>query len=128
MLKALLNLLVSWGRHTESKEKDTYVPQYNGQWVNKAKGKYKENWQWVEGKSNVVSLRNYWVNVFKQGRSNYLILVAHDNSEMAIEYVECKDAREVEVAIRIYTLGYSNLGKVTVDKSLMSEDSPTPLI
>ncbi|MOA55759.1 hypothetical protein D3C78_1796040 [compost metagenome] len=66
-------------------------------------------------------LKNYWVNVFKQGKDSYLILVAPENSEFALEYVQCETYTEVERAILMYEAYYDNLGKVSVDNPLRSE-------
>ena len=119
--RAISKLLLSWGRSTykEIERRDsTYVPQYSGRWVNKGKKEYDEDWHWVE---NVVTLRKYWVNVFKQGRDSYLIVVAMDCSEFALEYVDCESLGEVETAIDAFTAYYSNFGKVKVDNEFKSE-------
>jgi hypothetical protein len=122
MWRSIARILLSWGRRTSDemeRRSNTYKPQYQGRWVNKGnKKKYQEEWEWEE---KVVYLKNYWVNVFKQGRDSYLILVAQENSEFALEYVQCETPTEVERAIKMYEAYYNNLGKVTVDNSLRSE-------
>jgi hypothetical protein len=126
MFRWLLHLLESWGRHTIEKGTDEskYVPRYQGRWVNKGKG-YHENWVWED---KVVPLRKYWVNVFKQGKDSYAIVVALESSEFALEYVDCNTFKEVERAIEIYRACYQVLGEVSVDKELMSGNPDQQLI
>lgn len=125
MLKFLFKLMIEWGRITNEKraQKSKYKQEYPGRWVNKGKGKYAEDWQWEDSRDKVKNLRDYWVNVFKQGKNKYLIFVALEKSEFAVEYMSCESLKEVERIIRIYKAYYQVLGEVSVDNEFTSEDA-----
>ncbi|MMZ43594.1 hypothetical protein D1872_51540 [compost metagenome] len=122
MFRSLMKIILAWGKHTTDKydDKGTYVPQYGGKWVNKSKSRYGEIWEWKEDR-RVTHIKKFWVNVFKQGKDSYMIVVAHDSSEFAVEYLDCETPRDAARAIRMYNAYYKVLGKVQIDDSLLYE-------
>lgn len=53
------------------KEKSTYKPQYNGQWVNKGT-EFEEDWVWVD--KPVYHLRIYWINVMERNEGYDIVV------------------------------------------------------
>ena len=88
MFGILKKLFIAIGKASEEAN-DTYEPQYNGQWKNKARGN-KEDWVWVEKAEKSV------VNVF-QLEDDYIIAVGTKPRPSAIESMECEDKRDQEI-------------------------------
>jgi hypothetical protein len=108
MFHLIKRLFYEIGKLSE-RSKDTYKSQYKGQWKNKGND-HNENWQWVEKDSN----KNYVVNIF-QLENDFIITIGHHARSNAIETVNCKDDRELEIALRLLKTYYGTLGNVVID-------------
>jgi hypothetical protein len=111
MFKFVAKVLQAWGKAIEKKY-DTYKPQYRGQWKNRGTDK-NENWVWVEKGAT----KNYKVNVF-QLEDDYIITVGYRARGNAIEVVDCKDDRELEIALELLAVYYGTLGNVVTNREV----------
>lgn len=108
MLKKLIKLLAHFGN---SKPKDTYRPdEHDAQWINRGT-EDDERWEWQDKRKH----KTMYANVVKS-RGGYTIIVDEERLEFAHEIVQCKDARELEIAVSLLTSKYEVFGKVSITK------------
>ena len=104
MFKVLLKLLGGIGKLVE-KSTDTYTPKHEGRWRERGH----ENWVWVEP----TTLKPYIVNVFEL-EGDYIITVSFKVKKNAIESMDCRDKRELDIAIELLKVYYGTLGNVII--------------
>lgn len=123
LFKAVSKIIKSVGKFfnevEEERNREKYIPKYDGQWVNKG-SRYNENWEWKDNSPK--TLRPYWVLVFNY-EDDYIITIGFHPRKNAIDGCECENDREVEIAISLLQAKYSVLGNVIVNKTVESEES-----
>lgn len=88
-------------------QKSTYVPEYEGKWVNKGT-KDNENWVWEK---TVIPLRPSWVNVY-ESKGLYTIAISNYPSEDSIDTTECEDDYQAKKLMECLEKYYQYQGKV----------------
>jgi hypothetical protein len=109
MLRFLAKVLIASGKRT-TKRKDTYESNYTGQWKNKGDDS-NERWEWVEKTDNS---RPFYVNIFNL-EDDYILTVGYHPKKNAVDSMECRDKREVTIALDLFEARYSALGNVIRD-------------
>jgi hypothetical protein len=105
-------LLSLWkGSHRD--KSNTYVPNPEGHWVNKGT-EHDEKWEWWEPETNKKPL---YVSVIED-RGKFTIIVDDHSPIETLEYVDCTDKREAEIAISLFNAFYTVLGTVSVSDNL----------
>lgn len=93
----------------QANDKSSYVPNPNGHWVNKGTD-FDEQWEWWEPEKNKVLL---YVSV-RDNDCGYHIVIADQPPDIGIEYVDCEDKREAELAVSLFSAYYAVLDSVTI--------------
>ncbi|GED28734.1 hypothetical protein BAG01nite_48360 [Brevibacillus agri] len=102
-----LYLLLRQGN--QAVDKSSYVPNPNGHWVNKGTD-LDEEWAWWGPETNKISL---YVSVLEED-GGYKILINDESPKNAIDFMDCDDKREAEIAVSVLTIYYTAFGNVTV--------------
>lgn len=103
----LLKLLANFGW---AKPKDTYEPEFDGQWVNKGT---EENERYVWNDFSKPKIQ--YINIFKVKGGHKLVL-SDEPIDFAMDVIKCSDQREADIALNLNELYYKVLGEVFIDK------------
>lgn len=111
MFKFIGKIISAWSKAIDRRH-DTYEPKYKGQWKNRGTHKH-ERWEWVEKGAT----QSYKINVFELD-GDYIITVGQRARSNAIEVVDCRDDRELEIALELLAAHYGTLGKVFTNREV----------
>lgn len=90
--------------------RETREYNYSGHWENQGTLR-NENWQWVEHDT----FQPVYINVHNI-LDDYVIIVSKRESPRSIDTLKCYSQKQLDGAIDIYTLYYSRLGNVVINR------------